>query len=138
MIFRSIFSLQRGKENSIHPPLNLNNGEKLVMTKQLQLRSRVKGQLSRTVLKTNGGGNKPVEFNPSRHCSRTKFHFGFQTGDIVRAVVKIGKKIGTYIGRIATRATGSFNLSTTNGLVQGISHKYCSAIHRKDGYGYSI
>jgi hypothetical protein len=41
------------------------------------------------------------------------------------------------VGRIATRATGSFNISTTNGLVQGISHKYCKAIHKKDGYGYS-
>jgi 5-methylcytosine-specific restriction endonuclease McrA len=75
---------------------------------------------------------------PNRHCSRTKFHFGFQTGDIVRAVVQTGKKIGTYIGRIATRASGSFNISTSNGLVQGISHKYCKAIHKKDGYGYSI
>jgi len=75
---------------------------------------------------------------PNRHCSRTKFHFGFQTGDIVRAVVKSGKKIGTHVGRIATRATGSFNISTTNGLVQGISYKYCKAVHKKDGYGYTF
>ncbi len=71
-----------------------------------------------------------------RHCSRTKFHFGFQTGDIVRAVVKSGKKVGTHVGRIATRATGSFNISTTKGLVEGISYRYCKAIHKKDGYGY--
>jgi 5-methylcytosine-specific restriction endonuclease McrA len=75
---------------------------------------------------------------PNRHCSRTKFHFGFQTGDIVKAVVKSGKKIGTHVGRIATRATGSFNISTSKELVQGISHKYCKAIHKKDGYGYSF
>nr|BAY26645.1 HNH endonuclease [Calothrix sp. NIES-2100] len=75
---------------------------------------------------------------PNRHCSRTKFHFGFQTGDIVKAVVKTGKTVGEYIGRIATRATGSFNISTRNGLVQGISHKYCSAIHKKDGYSYAL
>ncbi|MDM3854062.1 MAG: RNA-guided endonuclease IscB [Aphanizomenon gracile PMC649.10] len=74
---------------------------------------------------------------PNRHCSRTKFHFGFQTGDIVKSVVKTGKKIGEYIGRIATRATGSFNISTRNGLVQGISYKTCKTIHKKDGYGYS-
>ena len=74
---------------------------------------------------------------PNRHCSRTKFHFGFQTGDIVKSVVKTGKKIGEYIGRIATRATGSFNISTRNGLVQGISYKTCKTIHQKDGYGYS-
>jgi 5-methylcytosine-specific restriction endonuclease McrA len=74
---------------------------------------------------------------PNRHCSRTKFHFGFQTGDIVKSVVKTGKKVGEYIGRIATRATGSFNISTRNGLVQGISYKTCKTIHKKDGYSYS-
>lgn len=73
---------------------------------------------------------------PIRHCSRTKFHFGFQTGDIVKAVVTSGKKIGEYVGRIATRASGSFNILTKDGLVQGISHKYCTPIHLKDGYSY--
>ncbi|NMG06021.1 RNA-guided endonuclease IscB [Brasilonema sp. UFV-L1] len=73
----------------------------------------------------------------NRHCSRTKFHFGFQTGDIVKAVVTSGKKIGKYVGRIATRATGSFNISTKNGLVQGISYKLCKQIHKKDGYSYA-
>jgi 5-methylcytosine-specific restriction endonuclease McrA len=74
---------------------------------------------------------------PARYCSRTKFHKGFQTGDIVKAVVTSGKKIGTYVGRVATRATGSFNISTHNGLVQGISHKYCADVHKKDGYSYA-
>ena len=74
---------------------------------------------------------------PNRHCSRTKVHFGFQTGDIVKAVVKKGKKVGEYVGRIATRATGSFNISTKIGLVQGISYKFCKLIHSKDGYGYT-
>ncbi|MBD2498879.1 RNA-guided endonuclease IscB [Nostoc sp. FACHB-280] len=75
---------------------------------------------------------------PIRHCSRTKFHFGFQTGDIVKTVVTKGKKVGTYIGRIATRATGSFNISTAQGLIQGISYKYCKTIHKKDGYAYTM
>ena len=75
---------------------------------------------------------------PVCYCSRTKFHKGFQTGDIVKAVVTSGKKIGTYLGRVATRATGSFNISTPDGLVQGISHKYCKHIHKKDGYSYAF
>lgn len=74
---------------------------------------------------------------PSRHCSRTKFHKGFQTGDIVKAVVTSGKKIGIHVGRVATRATGNFNISTATGLVQGVSYKYCSPIHKKDGYAYN-
>ncbi len=73
---------------------------------------------------------------PIRHCARNKVHFGFQTGDIVKAVVTTGKKLGIYTGRIATRASGSFNISTKNGLVEGISHRFCKIIHRKDGYGY--
>lgn len=74
---------------------------------------------------------------PVRYCSRTKFHKCFQTGDIVKAVVTSGKKIGTHVGRVATRATGSFNISTPDGLVQGISHQYCQHIHQKDGYSYA-
>ena len=74
---------------------------------------------------------------PNRHSSRKKVHFGFQTGDIVKAVVTAGKKLGEYLGRIATRTTGSFNITTKEGLVQGISHKYCKLIHSKDGYGYN-
>ena len=74
---------------------------------------------------------------PTRYIPRFKFIKGYQTGDIVKAVVTSGKKIGTYVGRVAVRTTGSFNISTNNGLVQGISHKYCSAIHKKDGYGYT-
>ncbi len=73
---------------------------------------------------------------PSRYVPRFKFVKGFQTGDIVKAVVTSGKKIGTYVGRVAVRSTGSFNIATADGLVQGISHKYCTPIHKKDGYAY--
>ncbi|MEG4596587.1 hypothetical protein QUB00_32975, partial [Microcoleus sp. F8_C2] len=98
--------------------------------------SRVKGNLSSTVLKTSGGGDKPAEFNPSRYVPRFKFVKGFQTGDIIKAIVTSGKKIGTYVGRVAVRTSGSFNISASE-LVSGISHKYCSIVHRKDGYSYA-
>jgi hypothetical protein len=74
---------------------------------------------------------------PSRYVPRFKFVKGFQTGDIVKAVVILGKKIGTYIGRVAVRTSGSFNISASE-LVSGISHKYCCAIHQKDGYNYTF
>jgi 5-methylcytosine-specific restriction endonuclease McrA len=73
---------------------------------------------------------------PSRYVPRFKFVKGFQTGDIVKAIVTSGKKIGTYIGRVAVRSSGSFNVSASE-LVSGISYKYCSIIHRKDGYSYA-
>ncbi len=61
---------------------------------------------------------------------------GFQTGDIVRAVVTKGCKAGTYVGRVAVRATGSFNITTKQGTIQGIGHRSCTAFHRCDGYSY--
>lgn len=75
---------------------------------------------------------------PNRHVPREKIHFGFQTGDIVKAVVTTGKKVGKYFGKVAIRSSGSFNISTKNGLIQGISHKFCKRIHAKDGYSYAI
>lgn len=74
---------------------------------------------------------------PRGYLSRTKRHFGFQTGDMVKAIVTNGKKAGTYVGRVAVRASGNFNIQTGNGLVQGIHHRFCHLIQRADGYGYS-
>lgn len=73
---------------------------------------------------------------PSRYVPRHKFVKGFQTGDIVKAIVTRGKKVGEYLGRVAVRSQGSFNITTNQGLIQGISHKYCKHIHKKDGYSY--
>jgi hypothetical protein len=94
------------------------------------------------LIKSQGHGTRQMcgtdKFGfPNRHFPRFKFVNGFQTGDIVKAIVSKGKKIGTYIGRVAVRSTGSFNISTKAGLVQGISHKYCRVVHAKDGYNYS-
>ena len=57
---------------------------------------------------------------------------GFQTGDMVRAVVPAGKKQGTHIGRVAVRLTGSFRVGT----VDGINTKYCTLIQQGDGYDF--
>ena len=61
---------------------------------------------------------------------------GFKTGDLVRAVVPSGKKAGTYMGRLLARASGSFDLQTKVGRVQGINARYCHPLHRSDGYCY--
>lgn len=94
------------------------------------------------LIKATGHGSRQMcrtdKFGfPSRHVPRNKFIQGFQTGDIVKAIVTTGKKVGTHIGRVAVRSTGSFNISTAQCLVQGISHKYCKSIHKKDGYNYA-
>ncbi len=63
---------------------------------------------------------------------------GFRTGDIVRATVPSGKKRGVHVGRVAVRRTGSFNVQTAQGTVQGISHRHCRVVQRADGYGYHV
>lgn len=75
---------------------------------------------------------------PIRHRSRVQLHRGFQTGDIIAATVTAGKKIGSYVGRVLCRASGSFDIATWTGRVAGISHKYCKPIHKKDGYSYGF
>lgn len=69
--------------------------------------------------------------------SRVKAVHGFQTGDMVRAIVPKGKNAGTHVGRVTVRATGQFDISIATGKLQIINHKYCKPIHRQDGYGYT-
>ena len=74
---------------------------------------------------------------PRGYLMRSKTVKGFRTGDLVRAEVPLGKKVGCHVGRVAVRATGSFNIQTGGAVVQGISHKHCCLIQRSDGYGYT-
>jgi 5-methylcytosine-specific restriction endonuclease McrA len=73
---------------------------------------------------------------PARHRLRQKQHFGFQTGDMLQAIVPTGKYAGTHVGRAACRATGSFDVTTQSGKVT-VSHKHCQTIHHADGYSYT-
>ena len=93
------------------------------------------------LIKATGHGTRQMSRTdkfgfPSRHVPRFKFVQGFQTGDIVKAIVTSGKKTGLYVGRVAVRSTGRFNVSDKAGLVQGISYKCCQVVHKKDGYNY--
>jgi hypothetical protein len=55
---------------------------------------------------------------------------------MVRAIVPKGKKMGIWLGRVAVRKTGSFDIQTLDGAIQGISHRHCTLTQRGDGYGY--
>ena len=74
---------------------------------------------------------------PRGYLPRTKMVRGFRTGDHVRATVPTGKKTGTWIGRVAVRTTGSFDIQTVAKTVQGISARWCVLLQRGDGYRYS-
>jgi len=63
--------------------------------------------------------------------------FGFESGDMVKAVVSRGKKKGIYIGKVAVRSTGYFNITTQDTTIQGIKYTYCKLLFSCDGYSYS-
>lgn len=95
----------------------------------LAMKATGRGRYQRTRLNAYGF--------PRGYGTRQKRIQGFQTGDQVKAEVTQGQKIGTYIGRVAVRASGSFNIQTAQGVIQGISYRYCKVIQRADGYGYA-
>ena len=74
---------------------------------------------------------------PTGYLSRQKQFFGFQTGDMVKAVVPKGKKAGTYFGKVMCRSRGYFDIKTSAGRIGDINHKYFRLVQRSDGYVYS-
>jgi 5-methylcytosine-specific restriction endonuclease McrA len=87
------------------------------------------GRHSRQMCRTNASGF------PDRAPKEISVVLGMRTGDLVRAVVPAPSiKAGTYAGRLAVRATGSCNIKTSTGTVQGIHVRYCRPLHRGDGY----
>jgi hypothetical protein len=89
-----------------------------------------RGMYARTVPNKSG-------FPRSRR-PRTKQIHGFQTGDLVKAVVPSGKRPGTYLGRVIVRTRGSFDIRTPAGRVSGINYQYCTILQRSDGWGWGI
>lgn len=100
-------------------------------------------QITPLLITANGHGCRQM-------CAMNRFGFprtkpktskkvrDFQTGDIVKAVVTEGTKIGTYVGRVAVRTTGSFDITTKQATIQGISHRFCISLHKSDGYSYEL
>ena len=87
-----------------------------------------RGRYKRTLLDKHG-------FPRGSLMARKRVH-GFATGDLVAAVVTKGKKVGTHVGRVAVRQSGSFNVTTASGVVQGIGYRNFRLLQRADGYGY--
>ena len=64
---------------------------------------------------------------------------GFQTGDMVKAVVPKGKFQGTHVGRLSSvRADGYYSIKTKSGMIVSSNYKYCQVIQHADGYNYTI
>lgn len=78
---------------------------------------------------------------PDRHGfprllrTRTKQHFGYVTGDLVRAVLPAGARAGIWTGRISVRARGQHRISTPAGPID-VSHLHLRLLQRGDGYAW--
>lgn len=94
----------------------------------LQIKATGRGSYQRTRLNRYGF--------PRGYLMRQKQVQDFQTGDTVIAKVPAGKKAGNHVGRVAVRKSGSFNIQTLEGVIQGISWRHCALLSRGDGYGY--
>lgn len=68
---------------------------------------------------------------PIRHRQCQKRHFGYQTGDLVRANILAGKYAGRHVGRVVVRSRPSFKLNSFD-----VHPKNLFLIQRADGYAY--
>jgi hypothetical protein len=91
------------------------------------LRIKASGRGCRRMCNVDASG-----FPRGKPKSAKRVH-GFQSGDMVRAVVPAGKYKGTHQGKVNVRTNGSFKL---NGI--DINWKHCSVIWRSDGYSYEF
>lgn len=97
--------------------------------------------MSPLIAKATGHGSRQMcrmdQFGFPRTSSKSaRVVKGFRTGDMVKAVVPSGKKTGTYVGKVAIRSSGYFNIVTSGGTTQGVSFKHCRHLHMADGYHY--
>lgn len=93
-------------------------------------------QMIPLAIKATGHGSRqmcvPDAFGfPSQHKARHKFYLGYQTGDLVKAILPNGKHAGTYEGRIAIRFRPSFRLGKID-----VHPKYLRLLQQCDGYSY--
>ncbi|WP_414584852.1 RNA-guided endonuclease IscB [Scytonema sp. PCC 10023] len=95
------------------------------------------------LITAKGWGNRqmctPNKYGfPIKYRTQCKTFFGFQTGDMVRAILPSGKFAGIHVGRLTVRESGVFEMRTPKGKVSPVRHKYCKSIHRNDGYMYAF
>jgi len=97
----------------------------LAVTGVVPFRIRAMGHGSRQMCGTDKSGF------PIRHRSRVRSYAGFQTGDLVRAIVPAGTHQGTHVGRVTIRQRPSFR-------VRGIDvhPRYLTLLQKGDGYAY--
>ena len=82
---------------------------------------------------------------PRGYLTRNKRVFGFATGDLVVATIQptapgkpARRNVGTWRGRVAVRAGGTFVVQVRGRTDVDVRHTRCRLLQRADGYGYGI
>lgn len=103
----------------------------------------VSSNIGSVLIADQTGRGSYARTRPTKHgfprlvFTRRKEHFGFITGDAVRAVVPKGKYAGSYIGRVSVRSSGSFAIRTTEGTIPAVWHKHCVRVQRGAGWYFT-
>ena len=95
----------------------------------LAIKATGRGRYQRTLVNASGFSRG--------YLTRSKSAFGYQTGDIVKAIVTKGKNKGVWVGRVAIRARGHFNIQTSEKTISSISHKNCHLLMHANGHNYT-
>lgn len=69
---------------------------------------------------------------PRAYKPRQRKFFGYATGDLVRAMIPMGKFAGTFVGRVAVRSRPRFRVGQID-----VHPKRVSLVQRGDGYNYN-
>lgn len=70
---------------------------------------------------------------------RTRLNkYGFPRGYLMRQKSVHGFQTGNYKGRVAAGSSGNFNITTKEGIVQGINYTCCKILSLSDGYRYEF
>jgi len=97
----------------------------------LTIRALGRGQYRRTNVNKHGF--------PRGYFVRTKMVRGFQTGELVKAVVPKGKYAGSHEGTVLVRKSGYFDIRKDGvRIAQGVNAKYITSLQRFDGYAYKL
>jgi hypothetical protein len=114
-------------------------------SEKIRLKDRVGGETQNVRIKLDPGSKTPGialvadrEGNkPAKGLAQFELqHRGNQISEKQTARRAFRRRRRTYIGRVAVRASGSFNVQTLTGVVQGSNVRRCTGAHRSDGYSY--
>ena len=103
------------------------SGAKISLQKVVPLKIKTMGRGTRQVVKNNAFGF------PAGTAKTAKQRDGFQTGDLVRAIIRKGKSPGIHIGRISSTGKSRFDITTKNGII-GTTAKNLKMLQRNFGY----